>query len=61
MEVFGPRNDEIREQFRILGNEELPDVCRSASVVRIVKCRRLRWAGNMTGIRETGNGSAEFW
>jgi len=30
--------------------EELGDLCRSFSVVMIVKCGRLWWAGNVAGM-----------
>jgi hypothetical protein len=31
--TFGPTRDEVNEQFIILHNEKLPDLCRSASSV----------------------------
>jgi len=35
--TFGHRKDEVSEQFRILHNEELGDLYKSLSIVRIVK------------------------
>jgi len=45
--IFGPKKDGICEQFRILHNEEPRDLCRSLTVVGLVKCGRLRWAGHV--------------
>jgi hypothetical protein len=37
----------------ILQNEELCDLYRSAVVVRVVKCGRLRWTGYVAGVDVT--------
>lgn len=39
--TFGPKRDKISEQFRMLHNEELYDVCRFPGIVEIVKARKL--------------------
>lgn len=43
------------EQFRILYNEKLCDLYRSSHIVRIVKFRRLQWAGHVVTMGETSN------
>ena len=45
MKTFGSKRDENRE-WR-LQNEELPSFYRSPNVVRVIKSRRLRWAGHV--------------
>jgi len=40
------------KRFGLLHNEEL-DVYRSAGVVRVVKCGRLRWARHVAGMAKT--------
>jgi hypothetical protein len=46
--VFGPKRDEVTEEWRKLHNEELNDLYSSPNIVRVVKSRRLRWAGHVT-------------
>jgi hypothetical protein len=43
--LFSQRETKCLGQFVIRRNEELCDVYISAGVVRVVKCRRLGWAG----------------
>ena len=44
--IFGPRRDENGE-WRILHNQELNSLYRSPNIVRVIKSRRLRWAGHV--------------
>jgi hypothetical protein len=53
--LFGPKKDEVSEQFRIVQNEELSYLYRPLSVVRIVKSRRLCWSWHVARIGETRN------
>jgi hypothetical protein len=43
--IFGPKRDEVNGEWRKLHNEELHDLCSSPSIIRIIKSRRMRWAG----------------
>jgi hypothetical protein len=43
---------EVTVEWRKLHNEELQDVHCSPSIVRIIKARRMRWAGHVALIRE---------
>jgi len=42
--IFGPRRDEVTEEWTKLYNEELSDLYSSPIIVRMVKSRRMRWA-----------------
>jgi hypothetical protein len=42
--VFGPKRDEVTEEWRKLHNEELNDLYSLPNIVRVVKQRRMRWA-----------------
>jgi phosphoribosylaminoimidazole carboxylase (NCAIR synthetase) len=43
--TFGPKRDEMTAEWRKLHNEELRDLCSSLRIIRIIKSRRMRWAG----------------
>jgi hypothetical protein len=43
--IFGPQGNEVRGEWRTLHEEELNDVCSSPNIVRVIKSRRIRWAG----------------
>jgi len=45
--IFGPRRDEITGEWRKLHNEELNDLHSSPKIVRMIKSRRMRWAGHV--------------
>jgi hypothetical protein len=40
--IFGPKGDEVTEEWRKLHNEELRDLYSSPSIIRIIKTRRMR-------------------
>ena len=44
--IFGPKRDEITEEWRKLHNEDLNVLYFLPSVVRVIKSRRMRWAGH---------------
>jgi hypothetical protein len=46
--TFGPKRDEVTGEWRKLHNEELRDLYSSPSTIRIIKSRRMRWAGHVT-------------
>jgi len=45
--VFGPKRDEVTGEWRKLYIEELRDLYSLLNIVRVVKSRRMRWAGHV--------------
>jgi hypothetical protein len=48
--IFGPERGEVCEQFMVLHDEKLHNLCSSPSVIRVVKSRRLQWSGHVARI-----------
>jgi hypothetical protein len=57
--VFGPKRDEATREWRKLHNEELNDLY-SPNIVRVVKSRRMGWAGHVARMGE-GRGVHRVW
>ena len=45
--IFGTRTDEVTGERRKLHNEELSDLYCSTNIIRVIKSRRMRWAGHV--------------
>jgi hypothetical protein len=45
--IFGPKRDEVTGGWIKLHNEELHGLYSSPSIVRVIKARRMRWAGHV--------------
>jgi hypothetical protein len=50
--IFGPKRDEVAGGWRKLLNEELHGLYSSPSIVRVIKTRWMRWAGNVARMGE---------
>jgi hypothetical protein len=50
--VFGPKRDEVIGERRKLHNEELRDLYSLPNIVRVVKSRRMGWAGHVAHMGE---------
>ena len=51
--IFGLKRDEVTGEWRKLHDEELSDVYSSPNFIRVIKLRRMRWAGHVAHIGET--------
>jgi hypothetical protein len=49
---FGPKRDEVTGDWRRLHNKEIYPLYSSPNIIRVVKSRRLRWAGHVAHVRE---------
>jgi hypothetical protein len=45
--IFGPKKDEVTGEWRRLHNKELYALYCSPNIIRVIKSRRLRWAGHV--------------
>jgi len=45
--IIEPRRDEVTGEWRRLHNEELNDLYCSPNIVRVIKSKRMRWAGHV--------------
>ena len=50
--IFGPKRDGVTGEWRKLHNEELNDLYSSPNTVRVIKSRRMRWAGHVARVEE---------
>jgi hypothetical protein len=50
--VFGPKRDEVTGDWRKLHNKEVNDLYSLPNIVRVVKSRRMRWAGHVARMRK---------
>jgi hypothetical protein len=53
--IFGLKRDGMMGEWRKLHNEELYDLYSSPSIIRIIKSRRMRWAGHVARMGEKRN------
>jgi hypothetical protein len=49
---FGSKRDEVIGEWRKLHNEELNDLYSSTNIIRVIKSRRVRWAGHVARMGE---------
>jgi hypothetical protein len=52
--IFGPKRDGVKGGWRKLHNEELHNLYASPSIIRIIKSRRMRWAGHVARMGRRG-------
>ena len=50
--LFGPRRYEVTGECRKLHNKELNDLYSSLNIIRMIKSRKMRWAGHVARMRE---------
>jgi hypothetical protein len=50
--IFGPKRDEVTGEWRRLHKKELYALYSSPDTIRVIKSRRLRWAGHVACMGE---------
>jgi hypothetical protein len=50
--IFGQKRDEVTGGWRKLHYEEFRDSHSSLSIIRMIKTRRIRWAGHVARMRD---------
>jgi hypothetical protein len=50
--IFGPKRDEVTGEWRRLHKKELYALYSSPNIIRVIKSRRLRWAGHVAQMGE---------
>jgi hypothetical protein len=50
--IFGPKRDEVTGEWRRLHTKELYALYSSPNIIRVIKSRRLRWAGHVARMGE---------
>jgi hypothetical protein len=50
--IFGPKRDEVTGEWRRLHNKELYALYSSPNIIRVMKLRRLSWAGYVARMGE---------
>jgi hypothetical protein len=53
--IFGQKRDHVTGDWRKLHNDELHDLYSSPNIIRMIKSRRMRWAGHVARMGETRN------
>jgi hypothetical protein len=57
LSIFGPKREEVTGEWRRLHNEEIYYMYSSQSIIRVIKLRRVRWAGHVACM---GDGRGEY-
>jgi len=50
--IFGAERDEVTGEWKTMHNEELYNLYCSPNIVRVIKTRRMRWAGHVARMGE---------
>jgi hypothetical protein len=59
--ILGPKRDEVMGEWRKLLNKELRDLYSSPSIIRIIKSRRMIWAGHVARMGRRGPCIDSWW
>jgi hypothetical protein len=58
--IYGQKRDEVTGEWRKLHNKELHGLYSSPSIIRIIKSRRMRWAGHVARMGRRGT-LIDYW
>jgi hypothetical protein len=48
--TFGPKMDEVTEEWSELHNKKINDLNSSPNIIQVIKSRRMRWGGGGRGM-----------
>jgi hypothetical protein len=58
--IFGPKRAKVTGEWRKLHSKELHDLHSSPTIIRVIKSRRMRWAGHVARMGR-GEDCTWFW
>jgi hypothetical protein len=59
--IFGPKIDKVTGDWRKLHNEELHTLYSSPHIIKMIKSRRMRWAGHVARMGRRGMHIGYWW
>ena len=59
--IFGSKKDEVTGEWRKLHSEELNDLHSSLNIIRVIKSRRVRWAGHVACMEKVEAFTGFWW
>ena len=59
--IFGPRREDVMREWRRLHYKEINDLYYSPNIVRVIKWRRVRWAGHVARMGEERGYVGSWW
>jgi hypothetical protein len=59
--IFGLKRDGVTGEWRRLHNEELNDLYSSPNIIRVIKSRRMRWAGHVAHMGKRAVHTGFWW
>jgi hypothetical protein len=59
--IFGPKKAEVIGSWRKLRNEELHNLYSSPVIIRMIKSRRMKWAGHVARMGTKRNAYIIWW
>jgi hypothetical protein len=59
--IFGPKRNEVTEDWRKLHNEKLHNLYSSPNIIGMMKLKRMRWAGHVVRMVRIGMHTEYWW
>jgi len=53
--IFGPKKEKVAGGWRTQHNAEFHNLCASTHIIRVIKSRKMRWAGHIARMKEIRN------
>jgi hypothetical protein len=59
--IFGPKGGEVTGEWRRLHNDELNYLYPAPNIIRVIKSRRMRWAGHVASMGKRAMHTGFWW